>query len=66
VRRRQMAGIGDTKGDLPFLDIVGYSAAPSNAHDIVKVAVDYVSPQAHAYGVAGIISKLNKLANEAG
>lgn len=55
----QMLGIGDTKGDLPFLRIVGFSAAPNNAHEVVRNKVNYVSPYVHAYGVVDIISKIN-------
>lgn len=59
---QQMVGIGDTKGDIPFLEIVGYSAAPANAHDAVKTVVNYNSPYAHAYGVVDIISKIEAIA----
>ena len=55
----QMLGIGDTAGDLSFLRIVGCSAAPSNANEVVHKEVDYVSSQPHAYGVFEIISKIN-------
>lgn len=54
----QMFGIGDAAGDLPFLRIVGCSAAPANANEVVYKEVDYVSSQPHAYGVFEIISKI--------
>jgi len=55
----QMLGIGDTEGDLPFLRIAGFSAAPANAHDVLHNEVNYISPHVHAYGVVDIISKIN-------
>jgi hypothetical protein len=39
-----MAGVGDAEGDLAFLLILGWSAAPANAEAVVQAAVDYVSP----------------------
>jgi len=56
---KEMLGIGDTAGDLPFLRIAGCSAAPSNATEVVCREVNYVSSQPHAYGVFDIISKIN-------
>lgn len=52
----QMAGIGDSPGDLPYLRRVGFSAAPANATDDVKSAVQYVSPLEDGAGVVDILS----------
>lgn len=39
-----MLGLGDSDVDLPFLALVGHSAAPANAIPAVKSAVQYLSP----------------------
>jgi len=52
-----IAGIGDSSGDLPFLRRVGFSAAPANATDDVKRAVQYVSPFEDGRGVVDMLSK---------
>jgi len=51
-----MLGIGDTTGDLPFLQIVGLAAAPSNAANAIKKVVQFVSPKPEAQGVIDIIT----------
>lgn len=48
------AAVGDARGDLPFLELAGFSAAPSNAADQVKAAVDYDSPHEGARGLVDI------------
>lgn len=53
---REIAGIGDAPGDLAFLSRVGFSAAPANATDDVKRAVQYVSPLENGQGVVDILS----------
>lgn len=50
-----VGGIGDSPNDLPFLRLVGRSAAPSNAADQVRAAVDYVSPYENGEGVLDIL-----------
>jgi hydroxymethylpyrimidine pyrophosphatase-like HAD family hydrolase len=49
-----MLGIGDTQGDMPFLELVGTSAAPSNATELVKQYVNYVSNFRDAAGILDI------------
>jgi hydroxymethylpyrimidine pyrophosphatase-like HAD family hydrolase len=51
----QMLGIGDTQGDMPFLELVGQSAAPANATGVVRQYVDYVSSHKDAAGVVDIV-----------
>ena len=51
-----MLGIGDSDVDLPFLKLVGHSAAPANANSDVKELVDYVSKQSTTDGVRDILS----------
>ena len=53
----QIGGIGDSASDLTFLSIVGHSAAPANAADEVKAAVEYVSPFAASDGVVDILRR---------
>ncbi len=53
----QMGGVGDSASDLTFLRIVGRSAAPANAADEVKAAVDYVSPYEDGDGVVDILRR---------
>lgn len=56
VELANVAGIGDSAGDVPFLNIVGFSAAPANASEQVKGLVDYCSSCADGRGVADIIT----------
>jgi len=53
----RMGGIGDSASDLAFLSIIGRSAAPANAVDEVKAAVDYVSPYEDGDGVVDILRR---------
>ena len=55
VELANVAGIGDSVGDMPFLRIVGFSAAPANASEQVKGLVEYCSAWADGQGVADII-----------
>lgn len=48
----QMAYIGDSKGDVGALELVGSGFAPSNASSIAKEAADTVTPEA---GIQGVI-----------
>jgi hydroxymethylpyrimidine pyrophosphatase-like HAD family hydrolase len=51
----EMLGVGDSGVDLPFLDVVGYSAAPANANPKVKRLAQYVAPRPAADGVRDIL-----------
>jgi len=51
----QIGGVGDSTSDLKFLRLVGHSAAPANATDEVKTAVDYISPYEDGDGVVDIL-----------
>lgn len=55
VELANVAGVGDSVGDVSFLRIVGLSAAPANAGEQVKSLVDYHSSKADGQGVADII-----------
>jgi HAD superfamily hydrolase (TIGR01484 family) len=56
VDKAQVAGIGDTEGDLPLRDAVRFFACPSNAKPAVKEAADYVSPFPTIEGVLDILN----------
>ncbi|MBV9688910.1 MAG: HAD family phosphatase [Ktedonobacteraceae bacterium] len=55
VKLANVAGVGDSVGDVPFLSIVGLSAAPANASEPVKSLVDYCSSWTDGRGVADTI-----------
>jgi hypothetical protein len=50
-----MLGVGDSDIDLPFLTLVGQSAAPANANEKVKNLVDFVAPRTENEGVQDIL-----------
>ncbi len=54
----RIAAIGDDTGDISFLKLAGYSAAPQNAIPAVKDVVDYVSPFTFGQGVLDIIEQV--------
>lgn len=56
-----MAGIGDSKGDLSFLKYVGYATCPDNALDEVKGVSKYVSRYSNGEGVFDIVCHINRL-----
>ncbi|MBU0656043.1 MAG: HAD hydrolase family protein [Gammaproteobacteria bacterium] len=47
--------IGDSSGDLPFMQLAGVKACPANASDTVKSISDYISPYPTTEGVIDII-----------
>jgi hypothetical protein len=53
-----MAGVGDSRGDLKFMRLVGWSGAPANAHASVKRAVHYTSPYENGRGLVDILAQL--------
>jgi len=55
--REEVAGIGDTEGDMPLRDAVGHFACPSNAHGVILDAADYVSPYPTLEGVLDILAR---------
>lgn len=62
----EMLGIGDSRGDFPMLNLVGYVGCPYNASEeckkLVKSRGGWVSVGKHAYGVASIINHLDRIA----
>ena len=55
--REQLAGIGDTAGDLPLREAVGWFACPANALPEIKAVADYVSPYPLLEGVLDILAR---------
>ncbi|HOF39864.1 MAG TPA: HAD hydrolase family protein [Candidatus Hydrogenedentes bacterium] len=56
VQPHEVAGIGDTVGDLPLRDAVGFFACPSNAQDEIKAVADYISPEPTVSGLLDILA----------
>jgi len=50
-----MVGIGDTKGDLPMLKLVGHPTGPENADASVRQIAEYISPFRTTRGIVDII-----------
>jgi hypothetical protein len=57
VERHAAAGIGDTEGDLPLRDAVGFFACPANATEAIRAVADYVSPFPTVQGVLDILRR---------
>ena len=57
VSREEVAGIGDSEGDLPLRDAVGFFACPANAQPSVKAAADYISPYENLEGVLDMLTR---------
>lgn len=55
--REETAGVGDTVGDLPLRNAVGFFACPSNAQPGLKDSADYVSPYAALEGLLDILAR---------
>ena len=52
---KDIVAIGDTSGDLPFMEISGIKACPHNARKAVKDICDYVSPICSTEGVLDVL-----------
>lgn len=55
LKRGDVAGIGDTEGDLPLREAVGFFACPANATAPIKDVADYISPYPLLEGVLDIL-----------
>jgi hydroxymethylpyrimidine pyrophosphatase-like HAD family hydrolase len=56
IEPEQMGGVGDSAGDVDFLQLVGRSAAPANATTEVKAVVQYLSPHPDTVGLHDILN----------
>jgi HAD superfamily hydrolase (TIGR01484 family) len=57
LKKHEVAGIGDTVGDLPLRNEVAFFACPANATPEIKAVADYVSPHANLPGVLDILTQ---------
>ena len=57
VGKDDVAGIGDTEGDLPLREAVGFFACPANARPAIQAVADYVSPYPMIEGVLDILER---------
>lgn len=55
VEPNEVVGIGDTAGDMPLRDNVGFFAAPANAQPAIKSVADYISPYQTLEGMLDIL-----------
>ncbi|MBP8128730.1 MAG: HAD family phosphatase [Candidatus Hydrogenedentes bacterium] len=55
VTRDEAVGVGDSVGDMPLRDAVGFFACPANAQDAIKAVADYVSPGNDVAGLLDIL-----------
>jgi hydroxymethylpyrimidine pyrophosphatase-like HAD family hydrolase len=53
-----MVGVGDATGDIPFMQLVGWSAAPANAQAAVKQLAHYTSPYEDGQGLMDILTRI--------
>ena len=53
-----MAGVGDATGDMAFMQLVGWSAAPANAQAAVKQMAHYTSPYEDGRGFMDILTRI--------
>jgi hydroxymethylpyrimidine pyrophosphatase-like HAD family hydrolase len=53
-----MAEVGDATGDIPFMQLVGWSAAPANAQAAVKQMAHYTSPYEAGRGLMDILTRI--------
>lgn len=60
IKLNEMLGIGDTRGDLPMLKLVGTPTAPQNATDEVKKEVIFVASLPEIEGVIEILQKFTQ------
>ena len=56
VTQQDVAGIGDTEGDLALRETVGFFACPANATPSIQRVADYISPHPALRGVLDILN----------
>jgi len=55
---QEMAGVGDAQGDIPFMQLLAWAAAPANAHAAVKQMAHYTSAYEDGQGLMDILERL--------
>ena len=53
-----IAGVGDSPSDMKFMQLLGWIAAPANAHASVKQIAYYTSPYEDGLGLVDILARL--------
>jgi hydroxymethylpyrimidine pyrophosphatase-like HAD family hydrolase len=53
-----MAGVGDAPGDIPFMQLLAWAAAPANAHATVKQMAHYTSAYEDGQGLVDIVTRV--------
>ena len=61
LKQHQIAGVGDSKGDIDFVEKCAFKAAPANANDELKEICDYVSNYNDIEGIVDILHNLIQL-----
>ncbi len=56
----ECAGIGDTTGDIPIREAVGFFGCPSNSQEGLKELADYISPFPEVRGTLDILERIVK------
>ena len=54
---QEMAGVGDAQGDMPFMQLLAWAAAPANAHAAVKQMAHYTSAYEDGQGLVDIVAR---------
>jgi 3-deoxy-D-manno-octulosonate 8-phosphate phosphatase KdsC-like HAD superfamily phosphatase len=55
-----MAGVGDAQGDMPFMQLLAWAAAPANAHAMVKQMAHYTSVYEDGQGLVDILERMRE------
>ena len=53
-----MAGVGDSTSDMKFMQLLGWSGAPANAHESVKRIARYTSPYEDGPALVDILTRV--------
>lgn len=61
ISRERMAGIGDTRSDVPILERVAWFACPQNAVKELKERANYIAANDEAKGVVEILTRLQQV-----
>ncbi len=57
---KERAGVGDAQGDMPFMQLLGWAAAPANAHADVKQMAHYTSAYEDGQGLVDILVRMRE------
>ena len=57
---QEMAGVGDAQGDIAFMQLLGWAAAPANAHAAVKQMAHYTSAYEDGRGLVDILERIRQ------